>query len=100
MMCGADHPRYPWFIQKDELYTSIKYVFFYFVLVTWSFHKMLLQHALNCWQRVVYSYLATLYVRVRQGLLGLGWLYSPSVLGLIRDKDHLLRGQVRLAWEK
>ena len=31
------------------------------------------------------------YVR---GLLGLGWLYSPLVLGLIRDKGPLLKGQV------
>jgi len=37
------------------------------------------------------------HVRVRQGLLGLGWLYSPLVLGLIRDKGHLLKGQVNLA---
>ena len=29
------------------------------------------------------------YVR---SLLGLGWLYSPLVLGLIRDKGHLLKG--------
>ena len=29
------------------------------------------------------------YVR---GLLGLGWLYSPLVLGLIRDKSRLLKG--------
>ena len=36
------------------------------------------------------------YVR---GLLGLGWLYSPLVLGLIRDKGRLLKGQVSLAWE-
>ena len=36
------------------------------------------------------------YVR---GLLGLGWLYSPLVLGLIRDKSRLLKGQVSLAWE-
>jgi len=34
------------------------------------------------------------YVR---GLLGLGWLYCLLVLGLIRDKSHLLRGQVSLA---
>ena len=36
------------------------------------------------------------YVR---GLLGLGWLYSPLVLVLIRDKGRLLKGQVSLAWE-
>ena len=36
------------------------------------------------------------YVR---GLLGLGWLYSPLVLGLIRDKGRLLKGQVSVAWE-
>ena len=36
------------------------------------------------------------YVR---GLLGLGWLYSPLVLGLIRDKGRLLKGQVSLAWK-
>ena len=36
------------------------------------------------------------YVR---SLLGLGWLYSPLVLGLIRDKGRLLKGQVSLAWE-
>ena len=33
------------------------------------------------------------------GLMGLGWRYSPLVLGLIRDKGRLLRGQVSLAWE-
>ena len=32
-------------------------------------------------------------------LLGLGWRYSPLVLGLIRDKGRLLKGQVSLAWE-
>jgi hypothetical protein len=31
------------------------------------------------------------------GLLGLGWRYSPLVLGLIRDKSHLLKSQVSLA---
>ena len=36
------------------------------------------------------------YVR---GLLGLSWLYSLLVLGLIRDKGHLIKGQVSLAWE-
>ena len=30
-------------------------------------------------------------------LLGLGWRYSPLVLGLIRDKCHLLKGKVSLA---
>ena len=34
------------------------------------------------------------YVR---GLLGLSWLYSLLVLGLIRDKGHLIKGQVSLA---
>ena len=33
------------------------------------------------------------------GLMGLGWRYSPLVLGLIRDKGRLLRGQVSLAGE-
>ena len=32
-------------------------------------------------------------------LLGLGWRYSPLVLGLIRDKGRLLKGQVSLVWE-
>ena len=32
-------------------------------------------------------------------LLGLGWRYSPLVLGLIRDKSRLLKGQVSLAWD-
>jgi hypothetical protein len=36
------------------------------------------------------------YVR---GILGLGWLGSPLVLGLTRDRSRLLRGQVSLAWE-
>ena len=31
-------------------------------------------------------------------LLGLGWRYSPLVLGLIRDKGRLLKDQVSLAW--
>ena len=31
------------------------------------------------------------------GLMGLGWQYSPLVLGLIRDKGRLLRGQVNLS---
>ncbi|EMS61677.1 hypothetical protein TRIUR3_25337 [Triticum urartu] len=35
-------------------------------------------------------------VRVRNGPNGLGWRYSPLVLGLIRDKGRLLRGQVDL----
>jgi len=34
------------------------------------------------------------YVR---SLLGLGWRHSPLVLGLIRDKGRLLRGQVSIA---
>ena len=34
------------------------------------------------------------YVR---GLLGLSWLDSLLVLGLIRDKGRLLKGQVTLA---
>uniref|UniRef100_A0A8R7RCS6 Uncharacterized protein n=1 Tax=Triticum urartu TaxID=4572 RepID=A0A8R7RCS6_TRIUA len=38
-------------------------------------------------------------VRVRNGPNGLGWRYSPLILGLIRDKGRLLRGQVSLAWE-
>ena len=38
-------------------------------------------------------------VRLRNEPNGLGWLYSPLVLGLIRDKGRLLRGQVSLAWE-
>jgi hypothetical protein len=29
-----------------------------------------------------------------RGLLGLGWRHSPLVLGLIKDKGHLLRDQV------
>ena len=33
------------------------------------------------------------------GLMGLGWRYSLLVLGLIRDKGRLLRGQVSLTWE-
>ncbi|EMS55146.1 Phospho-2-dehydro-3-deoxyheptonate aldolase 2, chloroplastic [Triticum urartu] len=33
-------------------------------------------------------------VRVRNGPNGLGWRYSPLVLGLIRDKGPFLRGQV------
>jgi hypothetical protein len=32
-----------------------------------------------------------------RGLLGLGWWYSPLVLGLIRDKGRLLRSQVNLS---
>ena len=36
------------------------------------------------------------YVR---GLLGLSWLYNPLMLGLIRDKDRLLKGQISRAWE-
>ena len=32
-----------------------------------------------------------------RGLLGLGWMYSPLVLGLIRDKGRLLRSQVNLS---
>jgi hypothetical protein len=36
---------------------------------------------------------------VLEYVTGLGWQYSPLVLGLIRDKSHLLRGQVSLAWE-
>jgi len=30
------------------------------------------------------------------GILGLGWLNSPLVLGLIRNKSRLLMGQVSL----
>jgi hypothetical protein len=33
------------------------------------------------------------------GLLVLGGRYSPLVLGLIRDKSRLLRGQASLAWK-
>ena len=36
---------------------------------------------------------------VLEYVMGLGWRYSPLVLGLIRDKGRLLRGQVSLAWE-
>jgi len=36
---------------------------------------------------------------VLEYVMGLDWQYSPLVLGLIRDKGHLLRDQVRLAWE-
>jgi hypothetical protein len=32
-----------------------------------------------------------------KSLLGLGWWYSPLVLGLIRDKGRLLRSQVNLS---
>ena len=32
-----------------------------------------------------------------RGLLGLGWMCSPLVLGLIRDKGRLLRSQVNLS---
>ena len=36
-------------------------------------------------------------VRVRNGPNGLGWRYSPLVLGLIRDKGRLLGSQVNLS---
>ena len=36
---------------------------------------------------------------VLEYIMGLGWRYSPLVLGLIRDNGRLLRGQVSLAWE-
>jgi hypothetical protein len=34
---------------------------------------------------------------VLEYVMGLGWRYSPLVLGLIRDKGRLLRGQVNLS---
>ena len=48
---------------------------------------------------VLLSFVSPSLLEYVRGLLGLGWLYSPLVLGLIRDKGRLLKGQVSLTWE-